>query len=139
MFMLYMKSVLLTTNDYKDILNHYNIEYDSLSAPDIKKKVENVIATKLCQCIKKVKKTNKYKTEQPAIAICNTSILKNRGLQYSGFSCYKNPSLTPFDIKLVKQGSRKLELDKSQKKGRKTRRKGKSSKRRKTRRKNDTN
>lgn len=139
MSILYMKRVLLTTNDYKDILNHYNIKYGSLSALDIKKKVEDVIATKLCQCIKKVKKINTFKTEQPAIAICNTSILKNRGLQYNGFSCYKNPSLTPFDIKLVKQGSRKLDLNRGKETGRKTRRKGKSLKRRKTRRKNDTN
>lgn len=134
MFMMYMKSVLLNTNDYIDILNHYNIEHASLSAAEVKRKVEDVIATKLCQCIKKVKKNNNYKTEQPAIAICNSSILKNRGLRYSKFSCYGKPSLTPFDIKLVKQKNKKLKLNKTVKK---TKRNGRTSNSRKTMRKNN--
>jgi len=136
-----MEHILLDEKDYKDILRYYNIDYTTLDDNDIKINVENIIANKLCRCIKRVTKFNRFENEQPAIAICNASILKNRNLKYYGFSCDKTPTLlsigtkgkNKFDsgIKLTKQRPGKLFLKKQ------TRRKTPSSKPRKTRRKTD--
>lgn len=140
-----MKPVLLDDRDYKDILRYYGVDYTTLDENEIKLNVENIIANKLCRCIKRVTKFNKFDNEQPAIAICNASILKNRNLKYYGFSCDKTPTLLPLgskdknkvgsEIKLTKQRPGKLHLKKQ------TRRKTSAVKqhktRRKTQRKND--
>lgn len=48
-------------------------------------------ATKLCSCIKKVRKTikarNRKVSEQRAIAICVKSVLHNRGKTIKRFQC----------------------------------------------------
>ena len=45
----------LNRNDYLDILNYYKIHIDkNIKTNVLKKKVEEIIANKLCSCIKKV-------------------------------------------------------------------------------------
>ena len=73
----------LNTKDYKEILKYYNIPFyskkkrsrKSLSNNKIKIIAENILATKLCKCIKKVTKKNRIK-EPGAIAICTKSIFR---------------------------------------------------------------
>lgn len=105
-----MKNLLLSNQEYRDILDYYNIDYTRLTSAELKQKAQQVIAYKLCKCIKKVTNNNKFKTEQPAIAICTNSILKSRNLKYYGFNCLKTPKLLPF-------GSKSKELDKYPKQG----------------------
>ena len=49
----------LTTQDYKTILNYYNISHKSKTNTWIKRNAEDILANKLCRCIKKVKKQSK--------------------------------------------------------------------------------
>ena len=78
----------LTTKDYKTILNYYNISHNSISKNWIKRNAEDILANKLCRCIKKVQKQSKLK-EPASIAICKNSILKKRNLKSARFSCKK--------------------------------------------------
>lgn len=74
----------LTKNDYIKILKYYNInDYKSYTNKEIKKKAENILASKLCRCIK----TIKYK--ENSIAICANSVIKKKNLKYNKFSCKK--------------------------------------------------
>jgi hypothetical protein len=57
------------------------------------------MAKRLCQCIKKVRKTIKgnYKKQQKesrAIAICVKSVIQSRGKTLKKFKCGKKPTLT---------------------------------------------
>lgn len=86
----------LSKIDYINILNHYKVPYRSTNIKHIKKKVEKLIAEKLCRCIKKVEtnKTNKRdkrdKTKiKRAIGICNFSIIKRKNLKINSFTCNK--------------------------------------------------
>lgn len=82
----------LTTTDYKTILDFYDVKVPS-SLRRRKDKAEDILADKLCTCIKKVKKTRRSGMRQrlydepAAIAICNKNIFRNRGLRYSRFKC----------------------------------------------------
>jgi len=111
--------IRLNNKDYKEILDYYDINYSSMTDKDIKNKAENLISTKLCQCIKKVTKSMNLKDEQPAIGICTNSILKKHNLKYYGFSCDKKPMLLDYyskntnkptlkNVKLTKQNKKKL-------------------------------
>ena len=90
----------LNTKDYKEILKYYNIPFytkkkrsrKSLSNIKIKTIAENILATKLCKCIKKVTKKNRVK-EPGAIAICTKSIFHRKKLQYNKFTCKNKPKL----------------------------------------------
>jgi hypothetical protein len=100
---------LLKQHDYIKILNYYDI---SISPKDsskiIKHKAENILAEKLCKCIKKVKKDDRdssgsidrdnnmntpSESESKAIAICSNSIFEKKGLERGLFDCKKNPRL----------------------------------------------
>jgi len=48
---------------------------------------EEILATKLCRCIKKI--TPAGKNESKKIAICANNILKKKGLSMSKFTCKK--------------------------------------------------
>tara|TARA_B100000902_G_scaffold399490_1_gene470592 strand:+ start:733 stop:1047 length:315 start_codon:yes stop_codon:yes gene_type:complete len=75
----------LSNKDYLDILNYYKIESKNLNKKQIKKSAENILANKLCRCIKK---NDDYpKNESKAIAICKKSILKNKDLKIYDFKC----------------------------------------------------
>lgn len=91
----------LTKSDYKTLLTYYNIPFKNLSKQQIQKKAENIIAEKLCKCIKKVEintKNNKRNisnnNESAKIAICTDSILSKKGIKTHGFTCKKKPTLT---------------------------------------------
>lgn len=125
-----MKNLLLSNKEYKDILDYYDVDYTNLTNRELKQQAEQVIASKLCKCIKKVTNNGNFKTEQPAIAICSNSILKSRNLKYYGFNCIKTPKLLPFGSKskdldkypkrgsrvgLIKQGPNKININKGKK------------------------
>ena len=89
----------LTKEDYVIILKHYGLKIPQTkrSQPDLtkmKKRVNSLLAGKLCRCIKAVQKSKykKYK-ERIAIAICNKSIFGNRGLKHYRFTCKKKHRL----------------------------------------------
>ena len=79
-----MTTYLLRPRDYVKIADNYG--YESRD----KKNVEGKLARKMCRCIKKVKKTLKSANpENGAIAICNKSIFRNRGLKFNKVTCKK--------------------------------------------------
>ncbi len=106
----------LTKEDYINILNYYNIKINSnTSLSSIKKMAENIIAKKLCSCIKKV--PNPSKKESRVIGICNHSVLQRKHLKINGFSCKKKMMLKTSKTnknKLTKTISGKLLLNKKQ-------------------------
>lgn len=86
----------LTNSDYASILNYYKIPITSYMTNDnIKNKAENILASKLCKCIKKVdKKTDrKNKSESRAIAICRNAVIEKKGYEIYRFSCKNKPKL----------------------------------------------
>jgi hypothetical protein len=106
----------LTKEDYINILNYYNIKINSnTSLSSIKKMAENIIAKKLCSCIKKV--PNPSKKESRVIGICNHSVLQRKHLKINGFSCKKRMMLKTSKTnknKLTKTINGKLLLNKKQ-------------------------
>ena len=80
----------LSKDDYIKILNYYKINYSKYNTQSIKRKAEEILANKLCRCIKKVKNNNK-KIESTAISICKSSVLNRKNLSIGRFSCKKRP------------------------------------------------
>lgn len=76
-------------SDYNMILNHYEVPIPK-SRRIKRKMVEDLLSDKMCRCIKSVEKTSKLK-EPAAIAICNQSIFRNRGLKYNKLKCKPKP------------------------------------------------
>lgn len=109
-----MTDMKLTQRDYKDILDYYKIKYNNLTASAIKAAAENMLATKLCRCIKKVQGTSAATANAPtssasgsakererkAIAICTASVIKRKHLKTYKFTCKKQSRL------LSKKGTR---------------------------------
>lgn len=96
----------LTNNDYRVILNYYNIPITK-STPNTKIKdlAEDILATKLCKCIKSVQKSTKDNTESRSIALCKDSVIKKKKLHIYNFSCKNNKGLIPkknTSLKLLK-------------------------------------
>ena len=81
----------LTNNDYKKILEYYK-EQIPKSSHLLKMNAENILATKLCRCIKKVEKVNNV-NEGRAIGICTKTILNRRGLTRGNFKCKNKASI----------------------------------------------
>jgi hypothetical protein len=79
----------LSNNDYISILKYYDIDASNMKPKDIKQNAENILAEKLCRCIKKVNNSDKVeKTEESkAIAICKNSIFSKKNLKISKFKC----------------------------------------------------
>ena len=103
----------LTHKDYKKILKHYKLKIPK-SKTKIKSKALDVLAVKLCRCIKKVQKkkirtTRKKYRKNVATAICVSSILLKRGLKHNRFTCKKKS-------KLYRNKKTKKYLSKSRKK-----------------------
>ena len=65
----------LTAQDYTNILKYYKINIKGKSKKQKQNLANNILANKLCRCIKKVKGANK-KTRK--IAICNSSVIKKK-------------------------------------------------------------
>ena len=98
---------ILNKNDYEKILNYYNLPISSNdSYKKIKNKAEQILAEKLCKCIKKVKNdtevshsSNASVDESKAIAICNDNIFRRKGVRHGAFTCRNKPRLLPFNGK----------------------------------------
>ena len=117
---------VLTKNDYEKILNYYNISFStSDSSKNIKSKAEQILAEKLCKCIKKVKNNpdtensnnsdNGSDEEARAIGICNDSIFTRKGIRHAAFTCKKKPRLLRFHGKKYSLVKRSKYLSKKQK------------------------
>jgi len=80
----------LSVKDYEMIIKHYGKRVPK-TARKKKQKAEDLMALKLCSCIKKVtrKSSTKPKNEARSIGICSVSVIKNRGMKYKSFTCKK--------------------------------------------------
>lgn len=78
----------LSIEDYKIILNHYNLHIPN-ERNQLKNKAEEILAEKLCKCIKAIDPND----EKKSIAICNKSIFSNRNLKKFRFTCKKKSRL----------------------------------------------
>jgi hypothetical protein len=83
----------LKNSDYITILKYYDIDVKGMKKKDLKRKAEDLLANKLCRCIKKV--DNKDKPESRAIAICKNSVLFKKGLRNYGFKCKTKARFIP--------------------------------------------
>jgi methionyl-tRNA formyltransferase len=114
---------ILKKNDYIKILNYYNIPITPTdSSKTIKHKAEEILADKLCKCIKKVKKTDDEtdgdtpsEAEGKAIGICSDSIFRRKGLKHSGFTCKRRPKFIKYPGKTYSLQTRSKYLSKKQK------------------------
>jgi hypothetical protein len=80
----------LTTTDYKDILRFYN-EKIPKGKKKIERKSKKTLVSKLCRCIKKIKKNV---TDEPrAIGVCSRSVFNTKGLIRGSFKCIGNKTL----------------------------------------------
>lgn len=117
-----MKFRYLSQSDYKKILNFYNIPLHK-NKRIRKKMAENILAEKLCKCIKKItkqrakklpvyKNTRKKKNisltqlEKDSIGICRNSVISKKGLINFSFTCKKKPQLRSKKGKTVKLGKK---------------------------------
>ena len=92
---------LLTHDDYKKILDYYDIPMPK-TRMKMKTAAENILANKLCRCIKKVKKSRKEKNERIPTGICRDSVIHQKKLDIYQFKCEKKPSLKNFKGKTYK-------------------------------------
>ena len=95
----------LTNEDYLSILKYYNVNiHEKMKENDIKHRAENILANKLCKCIKKVSKKNR--NENGAIALCRKTVIQRKGLDIFNFAC-KNKNILiskkNTKIKLIKK------------------------------------
>lgn len=72
----------LTKDDYISILRFYEIPIPK-SLRLIQKKAENIMAEKLCKCIKSVDVSN----EPKSIGICTKTIFNSKGYTRGKFKC----------------------------------------------------
>ena len=75
-------AMTLTNMDYKKILMYYDITIPKKTT-ELKKEAEDVLANKLCMCMKKVSPQN----EPKSIGICTKSIFSRKGLKREKFKC----------------------------------------------------
>ena len=91
----------LKNKDYNKILDFYKLKRPKTLKMK-KRVVENILAKKLCRCIKKV--TSKNKKPPQAIAICKNSVFHKKGVNPYRFTCKKKPKL------YSKKGTKKMRL-----------------------------
>ena len=78
-------STKLNNKDYVNILNYYKMTIPK-SKKLIKQRAENIMAQKLCKCIKKID----AKLESKAIGICTKTIFNSKGFKRGSFQCKNN-------------------------------------------------
>lgn len=78
----------LSNKDYKSILIFYNKKISKSSRIN-KKNAEQILATKLCRCIKSIKTTD----ENKALRICTSKIFQTKGLRRGKFTCKKRQNI----------------------------------------------
>ena len=82
----------MTKSDYEKILSFYKMPIANLSTHELKRKAEDILATKLCKCIKAVERKV---GNQNAIALCTASVFEKKGLKYFDMSCKGRAQLHP--------------------------------------------
>lgn len=107
----------LDINDYKSILEYYNIKYNNKNNTFIIKLAKKMLITKLCRCINKVSnkskfyKSNKLKSNKlknrinnlDAISICNSSVMIRKGIKPKKFTCKKNKKFLNSNLEKLKK------------------------------------
>jgi L-amino acid N-acyltransferase YncA len=78
----------LTNKDYVSILKYYNLSIPK-SKRLLQKQAEQIMATKLCKCIKKIDPENEAKS----IGICTKTIFNRKGYTRGQFQCKKKQSV----------------------------------------------
>lgn len=91
----------LTHDDYLKVLDYYNIPMPK-TRMRVKKAAEQILAEKLCRCIKRVKRKQKSDNTREPVGICRTSVIYRKNLDIFRFKCNKNPSLKNFKGKSYK-------------------------------------
>ena len=79
----------LTNNDYKQILEYYNKPIPK-STRLLKNNAQQILAEKLCRCIKKIEPEN----EARSIGICSKTIFNRKGYTRGKFNCKRRRSVT---------------------------------------------
>ena len=82
----------MTRTDYEKILSYYNIPFENLSNIELKRTAEDILANKLCKCIKAVERKV---SPQNAISLCTASVFGKKGLKYFDMSCKGRAQLHP--------------------------------------------
>jgi hypothetical protein len=80
--------VELTNKDYVSILKYYNLNIPRTKRL-LKKQAEQIMAEKLCKCIKKIDPINEAKS----IGICTKTIFNRKGYTRGQFQCKKKQSV----------------------------------------------
>lgn len=101
----------LNNKDYLAILNYYNIATKGMKKLERQNSAKEVLANKLCRCIKKIDTDD----ESQAISICKNSIFTKKGLTIGRFKCKKTPGFIP-----NKNGETLLKLDSRTRKSKRT-------------------
>jgi len=83
----------LSHTDYLNIMKFYKLNIVNMGKSEIKILAEDILANKLCKCIKKI--TPLLKKEQNAIAVCKKSVLHNKNVKSFGFRCKKRARFIP--------------------------------------------
>lgn len=78
----------LTNKDYVSILKYYKLTIPK-SKRLLKKNAEEIMAEKLCKCIKKIDPINEAKS----IGICTKTIFNRKGYTRGKFQCKKKQSV----------------------------------------------
>jgi hypothetical protein len=79
----------LTKTDYMKILAYYDIKVPK-TTEKIKQDAENILAKKLCSCIKKVNPVN----EAESIGVCTRSIFNRKQLKRGTFRCKRREKVS---------------------------------------------
>lgn len=75
---------MITKKDYIKILNFYKLKIPE-SNKSIKEKASNILAIKLCRCLRK----KDTKENNLSVGICSNSIFSKKGLERKKFTCRK--------------------------------------------------
>ena len=100
----------LSSGDYKKIVDYYQIPKQN--GKTYKTLAENMLADKLCKCIKSVK-SKPGLNEKSAIGICRDSIFKKRNIDFYTFECKKKARLhkKKNTIRRLKKFSKNIAFD----------------------------
>lgn len=77
----------LTHADYRVVLKYYGIFNKKMSVKQTRIAALDILANKLCRCIKKVG------DDKQAIAVCKNSVLGKKSLRNGRFTCKKGAKL----------------------------------------------
>jgi|UniRef100_A0A6C0DSX3 hypothetical protein len=83
----------ITDTDYKNILRFYDKPVPTKRS-ELKDAAEDIMALKLCSCIKKINPILTKKNEPRAIGICTKSVFNNKNLTRGKFKCLKKRSVS---------------------------------------------